>query len=148
MQIRDDARAQDTLADILRERDLKVTPQRIAVFAALHGLTTHPSADEVYHTVVEEYPNISFDTVNRTLRTFAEIGLLEIIETPEGVRRYDTQLQPHHHIHCIHCGRIIDFENPDFDTLSVPDDLANRYRISKLRVSLQGMCPECQTKTG
>jgi len=145
MQVRDTDRVYGELAKILRERGLKVTPQRIAVFAILRGLTSHPSADEVYHTVVDGYPNISFDTVNRTLRTFAEIGLLEIIETPEGVRRFDTQVHPHHHIHCIHCGRIIDFENPDFDDLSVPDDLTARYRISKLRVSLQGTCPECQT---
>jgi Fur family peroxide stress response transcriptional regulator len=144
MQIRDDGREYDELAQVLRGQGLKVTPQRIAVFAAVRGLTSHPSADEVYHAVVERYPNISFDTVNRTLLTFAGIGLIEIIESPEGVRRFDTQLHLHHHIHCIRCGRIIDFDNPEFDDLPIPTNIEARYRISKLRVSLQGTCPECQ----
>lgn len=148
MQVRDGVGVYKDLDEVLRNRGLKVTPQRTAVFAAVRELTSHPSADEVYHEVVDRYPNISFDTVNRTLLTFAEIGLIEIIETPEGVRRFDTRLHPHHHIHCILCGGIIDFENPDFDDLSVPNDLKSRYRISKLRVSLQGICTECQTQTG
>ena len=132
----------------LRTKGLKVTPQRSAVFDAIRDLRTHPSADEVYHVVAKMYPNISFDTVNRTLLTFAEIGLIEIIETHEGVRRFDTRTHVHHHIHCIKCGRIIDIENSAFDGLSVPDELKRNYRVSKLRVSLVGTCPECQLKTG
>ena len=148
MQKQDEVRTGGDLAEVLRERGLKVTPQRTAVYQAVRNLTSHPSADEVYHKIVESFPNISFDTVNRTLLTFAEIGLIEIIETQEGVRRFDTQTHVHHHILCNTCGRIIDIENSAFNGLSVPEELKINYRVLKLRVSLVGTCPECQLKSG
>jgi hypothetical protein len=38
-------------------------------FQELENLITHPAAEAVYQIVEKEYPNISFDTVNRTLLT-------------------------------------------------------------------------------
>lgn len=131
-------------AETLRSFGLKVTPQRTAVFEAISGLTTHPSAEEVYRRVSERYPNISFDTVNRTLLTFADISLVEIIDTPEGIRRFDTQTRPHHHLYCTGCGQIIDFDSAEYDRLTIPEEMKRKYLASRLRVSLRGICPECR----
>ena len=64
---------------ICREHCLKVTPQRIAIYRELLNSATHPAADTIYQIVKKEYTNISFDTVNRTLLTFAKIGLVEVV---------------------------------------------------------------------
>ena len=55
-----------------RQVGLKITPQRLAVYKALIQTDTHPTAEEVYQMVRQELPNISLDTVNRTLLTPAE----------------------------------------------------------------------------
>ncbi|MHC4639877.1 MAG: Fur family transcriptional regulator, partial [Planctomycetota bacterium] len=49
---------------------LRITPQRTVVYKALAKTAKHPSADCIFRIVRKEMPNISFDTVNRTLNTF------------------------------------------------------------------------------
>ena len=129
---------------ICKRNGLKVTPQRVAIFEAVVDLDTHPSADEVYRIVTKKFPTISFDTVNRTLVTFSELGIVDITESSSGIRRLDPDINNHHHIHCRKCGNIIDFYNKDFDELNVPKKLRNEYRIEKVRVTLMGICDACQ----
>ena len=66
-----------------RRHQLKVTPQRVAIYKALIQSRQHPTADMMYQEVREKYPNISFDTVNRTLLTFSEIGVVDVVEGSE-----------------------------------------------------------------
>ena len=54
-----------------KTHNLKVTPQRMAIYRELVGSTEHPTVDAMFQTVKKEYPNISYDTVSRTMLTFA-----------------------------------------------------------------------------
>ncbi|MBM3162471.1 MAG: transcriptional repressor [Chlorobi bacterium] len=128
-----------------RRHGLKVTPQRMAIYSALKGCVEHPSADFVYRQVKKEFPGISFETVNRTLLTFAAIGLISVVESTSGVRRFDPDMKSHHHLHCIRCGRIIDIRDEGFDTIDVPGQLSEMYRIVGKRVVLHMICPDCLT---
>ena len=134
------------LEKICREKGLKITPQRAAVYSAVAALETPPSADEVYRQVQKQLPNISFDTVNRTLLTFSDVGLIDIIESSSGVRRFDPQIEPHHHLQCSECGRIFDFTNSDYDNLPVPQEFENIFTVEKTRVFVTGTCSTCRKK--
>lgn len=123
---------------------LKVTPQRIAIFRALIQSDHHPTADAMFRTVRKEYPHISFDTVNRTLLTFAHIGLAEVVETFGGPKRFDSDVGVHHHLHCVSCGRIIDFTHEDYSHLEVPAALAEQFQVVSKRVVLKGYCDQCK----
>jgi Fur family peroxide stress response transcriptional regulator len=127
-----------------REHKLKVTPQRIAVYRHLQGNRQHPSTEQIFREVQREFPTMSLDTVNRTLLTFADIGIVDIVEGYGGPRRFDPDCSPHHHFHCLRCGRITDFRNRDFDRLEVPEKIARRCVVTGKRVSLTGICPECR----
>ena len=127
-----------------REHNLKITPQRVAIFEALAASRDHPSADRIYRTVKKQFPNVSFDTVNRALLTFAEIGIVEVVEGRGIPRRYDSDTKSHHHFHCTQCGQIIDFHNEDYDRLYVPAELRQLHTINKKRVVLYGVCNQCQ----
>ena len=126
-----------------RERGLKITPQRVAVYRALIESDQHPTADAMFQTVKEAYPHISFDTVNRTLLTFAEIGLVDVVETFGGAKRFDPDRDDHHHLHCVACGRIIDFTHDDYHRLEVPEAIATRFKVISKRVVLKGLCDKC-----
>ncbi|NIR11159.1 MAG: transcriptional repressor, partial [Candidatus Aminicenantes bacterium] len=80
-----------------REAGLKVTPQRMAVYKVLIESKQHPSAEMVFRKVREAIPNISLDTVNRTLLTLAEIGAASIVEGTGDVKRFDGKLETHQH---------------------------------------------------
>src|SRR4030042_2225187 len=59
-----------------RENDLKVTAQRVAIYRKVARSLAHPSAEKGHRLIRRELPNISIDTGNRTLLTFAEIRVL------------------------------------------------------------------------
>jgi len=131
--------------EICQQYQLKVTPQRMVIYNQLLQSDVHPSADAIYQSVKRQYPNISYDTVNRTLLTFAEIGVVDVLETFGGAKRFDPQVTPHHHLHCTQCGKVIDFYSPDYDNLAVPESVGKQFRVISKRVVLRGICQACQT---
>lgn len=122
---------------------LKITPQRIAIYKEVLESENHPSAEDIYRKVKESHPTISFNTVNRTLLTFAEMGLVEIVEGTGDVRRFDPNSKNHHHFRCRNCGKIIDFYNETYDNLKIPEELKGKFIINKVRVVLEGLCNAC-----
>jgi Fur family peroxide stress response transcriptional regulator len=134
----------DEFIQICQSHQLKITPQRVAIYQQLLAFDQHPTADTIYQAVKKAYPNISFDTVNRTLLTFADIGLLEVVEIFGGAKRFDTNPEVHHHMHCTRCGRIEDFVNADYDHLDVPNDIQELFKVMHKRVVLKGICKGCR----
>lgn len=134
----------DLFIEKCKQHNLKVTPQRISIHQAVLQLKNHPSADEIFKIVKKQFPNISFDTVNRTLLTFSKIGILKIVESYRVARRFDPNLVNHHHLHCTKCEKIIDFYSEDYDQLNVPEHIQQQFVIHHKRVVLSGICKECQ----
>lgn len=121
-----------------------MTPQRVAIFKVVLKSDKHPTANAVYRAIQQEYPNISFDTVNRTLLTFAGIGVVDVVEIFGGAKRFDPNGANHHHMHCVRCGTIIDFQNRTYDNLKVPEDLRDEFRVISKRVVFRGLCKACR----
>jgi len=132
--------------EICRRHQLKITPQRVAIYRVLIQSKQHPTADRVFRAVKKEFPNISFDTVNRTLSTFADIGVVDVVETFGGPKRFDPDLSDHHHLHCMACGRIIDFEYEGYALLEVPKGIATTFKVISRRVVFKGLCDTCTSK--
>ena len=126
-----------------RARGLKITPQRIAVYRILLNSKDHPSTDMVYSKIREMHPNMSFDTVNRTLLTLNEMGAAFIVEGSGEPKRYDANLSPHQHFKCVKCKRIIDFHDKKLDNVKVPAELADRFTILRKSVYFEGVCDVC-----
>ena len=85
------------LADLLKERGIQPSAQRVAV--AQYALTTdeHPSADQVWARVKRTFPFISRATVYNTLNLFVEKGLLQALVIAEGRVVFDPKTDRHHH---------------------------------------------------
>lgn len=127
-----------------REGNLKITPQRSAIYEALAKDRGHPCADVVFQRIRKKIPNISFDTVNRTLLTFAGLGLLKVVEGHGRPKRFDPQTHSHHHFQCIKCNKIIDFYDKALDAIKVPKDIESRCRVTDKKVVLEGICADCK----
>jgi Fur family peroxide stress response transcriptional regulator len=144
MQLREAQDCLDTFVKKCKENGLKITPQRCAIYKEIYGVDDHPSAEDVYKSIHNEYPNISYDTVNRTLLTFADVGLVDILKGQSGPRRFDPNTDSHHHIYCVHCGEVFDFYNEEYDNLEIPSDIQHKYDIIGKRVVLKGVCKKCK----
>ena len=123
--------AGDRLKERLKDSGLRLTPQRTAIFRAVQASRAHPNADAVFRVVRKKYPSMSFDTVNRTLGTFAEIGLLNVVEGYGEPRRYDPNTGKHHHFRCLKCGVITDFVNEAYNDLEILKPSGRNLRYSE-----------------
>lgn len=130
---------------LCRKAGLKVTPQRATIYKALAGTTAHPSAEQLYRMVKPEMPHISLDTVNRTLNTFADVGIAFIVEGTGEAKRFDADLTGHQHFRCIKCRKIIDFYEASFEGLPIPAELEGKCEVLRRTVYFEGLCENCKT---
>ncbi len=128
---------------ICREKKMKVTPQRTAIYKELLKSKDHPNVETLYKRIRKTFPDISFDTVYRTLSFFHEIGIADIIEGLTATRRYEGNTDRHYHFVCQKCGRIYDIENVSFD-FRVPKEIMQNYNINNVRILFDGICKNCQ----
>ncbi|MHC4911440.1 MAG: Fur family transcriptional regulator [Planctomycetota bacterium] len=134
----------DTFVAKCHTAGLKVTPQRMAVYKALLEMDEHPSADVVYQKVRQVFPNISLDTVNRTLLSLSEIGAASVVEGSGDAKRFDGNLANHQHFKCLKCKRIIDFHHRAFDNVTIPGSIKERFVVLKKTVYFEGICDLCR----
>lgn len=103
--------------NILISKELKITPQRLAVLDALYNLHMHPTADIIIDYIENHHPSIAVGTVYRTLETFVEKGIVNKVKTEKDSMRYDAVLKKHHHLYCIDSEKIEDFYDDELDNL-------------------------------
>lgn len=129
------------LKEMIAERGLKVTPQRIAVFEALLNGAKHPTADQLIRRIEENYPTISAGTVYKTLDTFVQNGLIRKVKTDADVMRYDHITDKHHHLYCEESDRIEDYYDEELNKIledyfarkNIPD-----FKLLDIKLQLVG----------
>ncbi len=136
----------DFFREKCKKHNLKITPQRIVIYKELLKSKNHPNTDVLYKSVKKIIPDISFDTVNRTLLTFSEIGIVNIVEGYGEPRRYDPNIENHHHFRCVKCNTIIDFDYKSYDNIEVPEKINKKFVVRNKKVLLEGYCNKCRKK--
>jgi Fe2+ or Zn2+ uptake regulation protein len=124
------------VADVLRERGIQPSAQRVAVAGSVLTAREHLSADEVLARVRETFPQISRATVYNTLNLFVEKGLLRQLSLTGGSTVFDPKTDPHHHLIDEVTGRIHDVP---WDAIRVTDvDRLPGFRVRDYQVVLRG----------
>ncbi|SHK50056.1 Fur family transcriptional regulator [Hymenobacter psychrotolerans] len=102
----------------LAQAGLRATRQRLLILESLLLLPGHPTADDVHRRVASQEPSLSLGTVYKALDSFVAAGLTRRVASAEGsCRRYDADCSAHHHLFCTDTQEIIDFRDPELDTL-------------------------------
>ncbi len=101
----------------IKQKGLRVTPQRVAVFQTVWELNNHPTAEDIIRNIRKSHPSISVGTVYKVLDTLVASQLLEKVKTDKGTMRYDPILSDHHHLYCKVTDRIVDYEDPELDKM-------------------------------
>ena len=134
-------------ADILRQRGIQVTAQRLAVLRAVSG-QPHITADAVADVVRAEIGAISLQSVYDALAILAAQGLIRRIQPAGSPARFEDRVgDNHHHLICRVCGRVVDVECAigSAPCLTASDDRG--YEIDEAEVAYWGRCPECTAKS-
>lgn len=122
---------------------LKYSRQREAIKTFLLNRSDHPTADIIYSSLREEYPNISLGTVYRNLSLLTELGEITKISTGNGAEHYDGNRIPHQHFVCTCCHGVFDIY---MDNIASFMDEASRKtpgRIDSCRANFYGICEKC-----
>jgi Fur family transcriptional regulator, peroxide stress response regulator len=125
--------------------NLKVTPQRMAIYAQLLSRDDHPSPESLYLSVKDDLPRLSLATVYKTLDALQAAGLVLQLAIPNEAKRYDANLKPHHHLICTQCRCIID----STDALLAPlrtQKSKTGFRANEIKVQILGVCASCQNE--
>ena len=130
------------LVDRFRSEGLKVTPQREAVFRALHGSQVHPTAEAVHAQVARDLPMVSLRTVYQTLNDLTAMGELVHLDVGTGSARFDPNLDPHQHLVCDTCGGVTDIA-VDVPEIDVPPGVDEGFAITRTEIVFRGRCAPC-----
>jgi len=129
----------------IKSRDMRVTPQRLAVLRILAASEGHPSVDEIYKQVKGEFPTTSLATIYKTVSLLKELDEVLELGFPDGSNRYDgNNPVPHPHAICVKCKKIMDPHLAGIDELREEMSRKTGYKILHHRMDFFGFCPECQ----
>lgn len=127
------------ITKLFREKGLKATPQRIAVYSFLRDNPIHPDVETVYKKVVEENPSFSKTTVYNCLEALTDKGLLIPVKIDAEKIRYDADITFHGHFICEQCGSIYDFDCDDTQVFGI-----DGFEVRQKDVYYSGYCNRCK----
>lgn len=134
------------LITALKERNFRLTPQRIELVRLIASSEGHPSAAQLHTRVQRRFPTMSQATVYKTLALLKELGQVLEIELRDDSRYDGNRPQPHPHLICMNCNKIVDGE-PSLDQKSIAKmTRGSGYKILRPQISLYGLCPDCRKK--
>lgn len=128
------------LINMMRERNVHPSVQRIAVLSHVANKRKHPTADEIFKDISLEYPSLSRTTVYNSLHALVDAEIIRELDVESGNKHYDLALQPQHiHFVCRNCGKIYDMAMPDDLKIKVPSG----FTVCSFDLIYRGICKEC-----
>jgi len=125
---------------LLKESQIKITPQRLEILKYLDEHRTHPTVDEIYSALKENNPALSKTTVYNSIDILLNHGLIQSITISDSELRYDFKHGMHHHFLCKKCGEIIDInvECPNLGSM-----LECGHEVEEVHGYFKGICKKC-----
>ncbi len=134
---------------IIRQLNLKVTHQRLAILKTLHDGGRHITAQELFEKVSIKYPEIGFATVYRFLRSLTDGQFVTEVRMGGLPARYELTPKGHHdHLTCVKCGKIVEFENKTIESLQEKVAQKFGFTLTHHILELYGVCTPCSAAKG
>lgn len=129
-------------AEILKEKKLKITPQRIAILEELNK-NGHSTVDDIFNRIKIKVPSVSLATVYKNILALQDVDIIKSVKTPTQKQKYEINKNPHIHLLCKVCGKLEDF---DIDTSNFQEYCIKNtgyHDIDEASILLTGICPKC-----
>lgn len=133
----------ESIIQQLRERGLKVTPQRLTIIDVLvEKKHLHPGASLIYEEAKKKSSRLSLSTTYATLNEFARRGILKILQFDRMENRFDLNPEEHINLICEKCWKITDYKLPaTFGRNEVTEKTG--FLIADSRMEYYGYCGAC-----
>ena len=139
----------ERVAEQLRERGLRTTAPRLAVYRAVAGLPGHPDVETITARVRADIGSVSTQTVYDCLHVLTMVGLLRRIEPAGSPARFETRVgDNHHHVVCRVCGATQDLDCAVGAAPCLDPSETGGFSIDEAEITFWGLCPSCQAGAG
>ncbi|MCY3986946.1 MAG: Fur family transcriptional regulator [Candidatus Dadabacteria bacterium] len=130
--------------DLLREKGLKSTTQRLAVIHVLHTSGKSLSVGEIHDGVKKLLGVAGLATIYRTLDIFEDLGIVKRLHFPDGGHGYAFSRGRHfHHMVCVDCRGVFDFPECPVEWLDYASAEKQGFRVKDHFIQLFGQCDKC-----
>ena len=140
---RDRERLEEILA-LLRQRGGRVTTARRAIIGALVGSTGHVTAEDLTTTVQADHPDVHQTTIYRCLDALEDLDVVDHVHLGHGRAVYHLTDEPHHHLVCERCGRVVEVPDALFDDLDARVRKRYGFAIRSHHFAVVGRCADCR----
>ena len=129
----------------LNQAGMRVTHQRTLIMEIIRQGRGHLDADEIYRRAREKEPRLSLSTVYRTLQMMKKLNLVEELHFDDNHHHYEVKPSAeHHHLVCLGCGRVIEFNYPLSHYLRGKVPEVKDFDIVETEVRMTGYCAKCR----
>lgn len=125
-----------------RAEGMNLTPQRLAIYRALLEAKDHPTPEALFERVRPGMPTLSLATIYKTLEALAQLGLVSEMPATGQSRRFDANMERHHHLVCDACGSVSDYRDQALDSVAAPRAIPG-FRAERIDIHVHGLCREC-----
>ncbi len=134
-----------TIRKALNRAGKRVTHQRTLIMEIIRQGRGHLDADEIYRRAREKEPRLSLSTVYRTLQMMKKLDLVDELHFDENHHHYEVKPSAeHHHLVCLGCGRVIEFDYPLSRYLQKKVPEAKDFDVTETEVRMSGYCAKCR----
>jgi Fur family ferric uptake transcriptional regulator len=131
----------------LREKGLKLTPQRRLIIDIIHDSGEHLTAEEILDYVRARLPGVNKSTVYRTLEILEELGCVFKSELGDRFIYHHAEEGHHHHLICRACGKNIQCDEALFLTVERLLDEEYGFQADFKHMVINGLCPDCRGRS-
>ncbi len=128
-------------AEVLREHNLKATPQRLAMLNIIY-LNGHISIDKLYEEIRKDFASMSLATIYKNINNMIKSTLLYEVKLPSNKSVFEIVKENHSHLLCKDCGDVLDV---NIDTQNIEYNISKEYgfNVEQSDVVLSGRCKNC-----
>jgi len=127
----------------------KKTAQRTAILNYLNeNKFGHPTVADIYNEVSKKLTTISMATIYNTMNFLVQEGVVRELSTvlDHGVR-FDYNVDPHHHLICTVCHKLVDIDLQNIHhSMLLTDEQRKGFDIQTISINIYGVCPDCQKR--
>ena len=134
----------------LRDHNLPITAQRIAIAEVVLESDRHLSVDDIVRALAERGAPAGTATVYRTMEVLVRSGLVVERDFGEGFRRYEPArgAPQHEHLLCTVCGTVTEFRDERLERMTTLIAEGHRFARRSHRLVIYGVCERCQRRGG
>jgi len=131
----------------LKEKGLKLTPQRRLILDIIHDSGGHLTAEEILEYVHTRVTGVNKSTVYRTLELLEELGCVFKSELGDRFIYHHAEEGHHHHLVCRICEKSIDCDEDLFLPVERAVNENYSFRADLKHVVISGLCADCRGKS-